>query len=385
MDLEAQVPALDRAALTGPVRSALGSETAEIEAWGYDLLYGGLGVAIGASAVYRVAGTARDRGGTGPWSLVLKVVRDPAHGLAPGAAPTEGWDREALAYRSGLLADLSEGLAAPRCYAIEARPGAAWLWLEDVADEVGPTWPIARFALAARHLGRLNGAYLAGRPLPGHPWLLRGLLRSRAAAAAGFWDGFDRVRGEPLPRRAWPGDLGDRALRLWHERDRVMAALDRLPQVFAHADADRRNLFARRDAAGADETVAVDWAQVGVAPLGAELPPLVTSSVLWSQGVGPGNLEELADGCLAGYLTGLGDAGWRGDRRLVEAGFAATAALRHGPLLGVGRAIAQSPAQRAAVERTMGGSVEEFADRWAAVQRFAFDRLDAARGFLGVA
>jgi hypothetical protein len=35
--------------------------------------------------------------------------------------------------------------------------------------------------------------------------------------------------------------------------------------------------------------------------------------------------------------------------------------------------------------RTMGGSIEEFADRWAAVQRFAYDRLDAVRGVLEAA
>ena len=190
------------------------------------------------------------------------------------------------------------------------------------------------------------------------------------------------MRGEPLARRIWPGDLGDRARRLWDGRDRVLEALDRLPQAFAHGDADRRNLFARRGAAGGDETVAIDWAHAGVAPLGAELPPLVTSSVLWSQGVGPGELGELADRCLEGYLAGLGDAGWRGDPRLAEFGFAATAALRHGPLLGAVEVVGMSQEQRAPVQRTMGGSVEEFADRWAAVQRFAYDRLDAARGIL---
>ena len=383
MDLETQVSAIDRAALTGPVRRLLGSDTAEIETWDHDLLYGGLGVAIGISAVYRVAGAARDGGVTRPWSLVLKILRDPTHGSVPGEDLPTGWDREVRVYRSGLLDDLPAGLVAARCYGIEERPGAAWLWLEDVTDEIGPHWPIARFALAARHLGRLNGVYLTERPLPDDPWLLlHGLLASRAAGVTGFWDDFARVRDDPLARRIWPGNLSDRALRLWHECDRVLAAIDRLPQSFVHGDADRRNLFARRGASGGEETVAIDWAHAGLAPLGAELPSLVTSSVLWSQGVGPSNLGELADRCLAGYLAGLGDAGWRGDPRLVEAGFAATAALRHGPLLGAVELVGMTPEQRAPIMRTMGGSIEEFADRWAAVQRFAYDRLDAVRGVL---
>jgi hypothetical protein len=386
MSHEALVPAIDRAALTWPVRSVLGSDTAEIETWDHDLLYGGLGVAKGISAVYRVAGAARDDGVTKPWSLVLKVLRDPTHGSASSGAPADGWDREVQVYRSGLLDDLPGGLVAARCYGIEERPGAAWLWLEDVADEIGPHWPIARFALAARHLGRLSGRYLTERPLPDHPWLLlHGLLPSRAAVVAGFWDDFARVRDDPLARRIWPGNLGDRALRLWYERDRMMAAIEHLPQSFVHGDADRRNLFARRSAAGEEETVAIDWALAGLLPLGAELPLLVTASVLWAQEVGPDDLAELADSCLAGYVAGLADVGWHGDPWLVEAGFAATSALRHGPLFGAVELVGMTPEQRAPIERTMGGSIEEFADRWAAVQRFAFDRLDATRGFLGAA
>ena len=91
------------------------------------------------------------------------------------------------------------------------------------------------------------------------------------------------------------------------------------------------------------------------------------------------------DSCLAGYVAGLTDVGWHGDPRLVEAGFAATAALRHGPLFGAVELVGMTPEQRAPIMRTMGGSIEEFADRWAAVQRFAYDRLDAVRGVLEAA
>jgi hypothetical protein len=67
---------------------------------------------------------------------------------------------------------------------------------------------------------------------------------------AAHWDSLDRVRDDPLARRIWPGDLDDRALRLWYERGHVMQALDHLPQSFGHDDADRRNLFVRRCTAG---------------------------------------------------------------------------------------------------------------------------------------
>ena len=386
MNLNVQVAAIDQAVLTGPVQGVLGSDTAEIETWAHHLLYGGIGVAFGISAVYRVTGTARDGDATRPWTLVLKILRDPTEGSGPGETRGEaGWDREAQIYRSGLLDSLPDGLVAPRCYGIVERPGAVWLWLEDVTDEIGPHWPIPRFALAARHLGRLSGRYLTERPLPTSPWLLRGLLPSRAGRVTGFWDDFERVRNDPLARRIWPGALGDRARRLWDERDWVLAAVDRLPQSFVHGDADRRNLFAWRSATGVEETVAIDWALAGVLPLGGELPLLVTGRVLWAQEVGPHDLGELADQCLAGYVAGLADVGWHGDPRLVEAGFIATAALRHGPLFGAVELVGMSPDQRAPIARTVGGSIEELADRWAAVQRFAYDRLDAVRGVLDAA
>ena len=46
------------------------------------------------------------------------------------------------------------------------------------------------------------------------------------------------MRDDPRARRIWPGALGDRALRLWHESDHVMQALDQLPLSFGDGDAD---------------------------------------------------------------------------------------------------------------------------------------------------
>jgi hypothetical protein len=203
MEFDVQGPALDRAALTGPVRCVLGSTTAEIAVWSHDLLYGGMGVTHGSSAVYRVAGTARDRGETKPWSLVLKILRDPTHSPASGGAAPDGWDREVHAYRSGLLDDLPAELAAPRCYAIEERPGAVWLWLEDVADEAGARWPIARFALAARHFGRLNGMYMTERSLPDAPCSCGGCSRRALRPWRGSGTALRTCAGSP-----WRGESG---------------------------------------------------------------------------------------------------------------------------------------------------------------------------------
>lgn len=136
---------------------------------------------VGALGVYRLSGVARSDGASHPWSVVLKIVRNPA-GLevAPGYVlppddfpPTHFsyWKREALAYQSGVLDDLPRGIAAPRCFAVvEATPQVFWLWLEDLATAAAP-WTLARYRETAHQLGHWNGAYLAGRPLPAQPWL----------------------------------------------------------------------------------------------------------------------------------------------------------------------------------------------------------------------
>src|SRR5262249_34931224 len=160
--------------------------------------------------VYRFTGTARAAHAAQPWSLVLKVLRAPAAGTTFAALAAEGWDREVRTYRSGLLAAPPAGLAAPRCFSIGEHGGLVWLWLEDLTDAAGPRWPVARFALAARHLGRLNGTSLAARPLPDYPWLQRTLLRWRVERSVAFWAAFDAARGDPWLPCCWPGDLPDR-------------------------------------------------------------------------------------------------------------------------------------------------------------------------------
>jgi hypothetical protein len=129
----------------------------------------------GVTGVYPLTGNARDQFDIRPWSVVLKLCTS----QLGGAEPTDWdyWQRELLAYQSGLLDHLPGGLAAPRCYGTEQSPGMFRLWLEDVTDVLGPRWPLARYGLAARHLSQFNGAYLAGRPLSLAVWLEVGWQR----------------------------------------------------------------------------------------------------------------------------------------------------------------------------------------------------------------
>ena len=63
-----------------------------------------------------------------------------------------------------------------------------------------------------------------------------------------MWRRYPTVREHPIVRRIWPGDVGERAHRIWQERERFIEALDRLPQTVCHQDFKRGNLLCRRRA-----------------------------------------------------------------------------------------------------------------------------------------
>jgi hypothetical protein len=70
----------------------------------------------------------------------------------------------------------------------------------------------------------------------------------------------------PLLRRACPSPVVDGFARLWAVRDMLLATLERVPIVVSHGDAQRRTLFADGDR----HTVAIDWANGSLRPVGAD-------------------------------------------------------------------------------------------------------------------
>lgn len=331
--------AIDGVLLRDVVSQALGSACVELEEWdcrplAYDVK------SLVAQGVYRLRGRARSKGISHPWSVVLKIVRDPA-GLeaAPGltlpedeAPPTNFfyWKREVVAYQSGVLDDLPPGLAAPRCFAVvEAAPRVFWLWLEDLGAPP-QLWTLDRYRETAHHLGRWNGAYLAGRPLPPQPWLHYDWLASLVGGVGPVWAAWVAQAppewGDPLLRVAVARPTLERIERLRADAPLFLAALERLPRTLCHRDAFPANLFERRGADGQPQAVAIDWAFVGVGAIGEELAPLITMRARPAGGIDRRQVEEVA---IDGYMAGLQEAGWSGDIRVVRLGYAATAPLRY--------------------------------------------------------
>lgn len=261
------------------MRLLLGRPEATLGPWGATALTAGWGTSERGGVVARVAGTATDHGETLRWSLILKALplpddessRDPAHFAYRR--------REALLYSSGQhpqagTRDPPGGLALPRCYGVDAAGGVLRLWLEGVPDEAGERWPLARFALAARHVGAFNGAYLAARPIPDAPWLARDWLPRVVAFHEPLFAQLATADLAPEVRAEWPDDLRRKALDLWARRGHLLALLAGQPVVFCHRDTFRRNLLARRRADVGDETVAIDWAFAGPGALGEDLAAL---------------------------------------------------------------------------------------------------------------
>jgi hypothetical protein len=328
----------------------------------------------GEGGVWRLAG--------GDWSLVLKVVVRHARADRGGDLVDEPghfffWRREPLAYASGMLDDLA-GVRAPRCYGVEERPdGSYHLWLEDVADDAGG-WTIERYALAARHLGRFNGAYAAGRPLPEHRWLHTGfgpLWRAESEEAVAPFRRAD-TWADPRTRALLPGDDGRRVLAAWDDRRVLEELADAAPTTLCHYDAFRGNM-----AAAGDETVLLDWEYVGLGAFGQEAGHLTTES-LFAAHV-PGDEADALDAAVfAGYLAGLADAGWRGDARAVRRAYCASASrrwLNTAVRRAHQAATCDDPALAARFERWLGMPVERCARHLADLTRLLLGFADEAR------
>lgn len=386
MAIEAAVQQIDEVALAGVVRRALGDPGAEIAGWRQEpVAYAN--VAPESRGLYRFSGTARCDGAVTPWSVVLKVFRAPQGDTT--AAPTDEhyYRREVLAYRSGVLDDLPDGLAPPRHYGVIEWPGdTVGLWLEDIQAAENPCGPLADYGLAARHLGAFNGVHLADAGHKGFPWLSRRALATWIAGNAYTIDLIQRPDGwrHPLVRRAFPESLAADLLGLWSQHEALCAALERLPRTLCHHDASPTNLFSRRVGSGEVQTVAIDWELIGHGAVGEEIGNLVPVSIIDFH-VGADEAARLEDEVFEGYLDGLRDAGWRGDPEPVRLAYAATAALRWAfPAAGWPIAIALDESGRHApeTEARWKRPLSEIFDQWAALASFLLDRAREARSLL---
>jgi hypothetical protein len=330
--------------------------------WECRPLSGGAGHSLG---VYRLEGHASFEKRIEPWSLILKICPGDDGESGPGQ-----WlygPREALAYRSGLIATLPAGLRAPACFEVSDRPdGTAWVWMEEVQDEQPGPWSLHRHVLAARELGKFSAGCLAAPP-PDVPWMRRGVLRRLAEAAAPTMASLDTLSipdAPPVVRAFFTPAIMAGIRRLWDDRHLLLDAYDSLPAVLCHRDAHRNNLRARRLPDGSEELIALDWEYVGWGVPGEELAGQLVGSAILSD-IGDVAVLDFDTACFAGYLHGMRDAGWEGDPRTVRLGHTTSLALRWGIGLIPGLALMLGdPAVHTAMEALIGRPIEDIGAQW---------------------
>jgi hypothetical protein len=232
--------------------------------------------------------------------MIPEALREAAFARFP-------WRVEADVYGSTLVADLPDGLRAPRIYAIDdLGDDRIRVWMEDV-PAARVAWNGKRYMAAARRLGRLAGRSVREALPAGAPPLAPGLGFIFSARTAVF--DIPALRSDETWRHPLmaalagtdPGLRGD-LLGLADEAPSIVDALERLPQAIAHGDACPQNLLP--DPLRADGFVAIDWGFTGLAPLGYDLGQLLVGRAE-SGDTEAADMPAIHDAILPAYIEGL--------------------------------------------------------------------------------
>lgn len=380
-DVDAGLAAIDAATLTPIVRAALGRDAVEVGRWEQAPFGHSLDDVYGSTrSIIRFSGVARAGGEELEWAAVLKIVT--ARSTPSDPSSPENGDREPLAYRCGFLNHVS-GVTAPRCFAVVERPqGGYWLWLEEIAEGIGREWPLDRYMLAARHLGRFNGSYGAGRTDIAYPWLSRSPFRDVVHEMSPGVARIRDARDNPYVARAVTPESAAALLALLDNSGQWLDVLDQMPQTICHWDAHRANLMSRTTAAGEIETVAIDWAGLGWGPIGSELSKLLSQTVNFF-GLSADALPALDARIFEHYLEGLRDAGWQGDERVVRFGYTAASAMRLIVRTATALELAFDDRKRAGYERAAGVDFGVLADTFSRTLPYYLSLAGEARRLAG--
>ena len=160
-------------------------------------------------------------------------------------------------------------------------------------------------------------------------------------------------------------------------RQVIEHSIERLPVCFCHHDAFRRNLMLRKTDAGANETVAIDWAFAGLGGVGVEAG-VTTSNAIAFADFPSDQVSELDDAIFTGYVDGLHTAGWRGDECRVRLGYAISAALRMASACALFIRLVQTPEAFGQWAPTFKRSFEDYCEHIAQALPFFLDLGDEA-------
>lgn len=244
-------------------------------------------------------------------TAVRKELRRPSDSSGPWAASTDPrhwnyWRREVEVYRDDELREqlADAGLVLPAAQ-VDERPDGAVLLMDDIAGTPGTHFSLAEHAALARACGRWQA-----RPAPERPWTSTGFLRDYSTTRDVPWQLMtdDAAWQQPLIRETWPAELREAWTGLLVHRDALLDLVATLPRARCHLDFWVSNVIQRPTG----ELALFDWSFLGDGALGEDIGNYIPDAVFdlfWPAE----RLPELAETCIANYLDGLHEAGWRGD------------------------------------------------------------------------
>jgi hypothetical protein len=238
-------------------------------------------------------------------SAVLKIARSPTLGPAgaPGWPTSDDpahwnyWQREALAYRTGLAASYSSfGIDPPALLDSATLPdGSIALWLAHDPGLPGISWTPSLLGDFAHRLGAAQAAWI-GR-IPDHPWLSRRWL-DQYLNRPEILVRWDVDWSHPLAA-IWPAPVRSSLAALWPARDKALAAARAAtPLTLAHLDVWPMNLVGSK---------LLDWSFVGHGGVGEDAANLIIDSV--TDGLMPAALlPDIEAFVMDSYVEGIGSA-----------------------------------------------------------------------------
>lgn len=296
--------------ITPIVRRAVGDDSAivasgrTVESMSVD------SVGQGTLGFLRVSGRIRNYAENTGWHFVVKVLEPSVTSFQDIIDDFSSPAREIGAFESGFLGSLDGGFRAAPCHGITRLGSVTLLWLADLSDSLPHPWGQEEFLVAARQVGIFNGSW------PEH------------RAPDGDWLDTEYVTNRPMSglRSGWNAPLKDAGAspvvaelaavsgvtgieNMYYEMAEITESVTAIPRTVCHNDFHSRNAFFRYEATG-PVTYAIDWASVGLGPVGIDGGTLA--------GGGLGRREEEA--LLAGeiekklfdeYVRGLDDAGFQ--------------------------------------------------------------------------
>jgi len=201
---------------------------------------------------------------------------------------------------------------------VETPEGDVELRLEHVEGRHAAGLTIEDLEATARVLGLAQGQ----RDLPDEPWLSEGYLRAYSTSRPVDWALMDDddAWSLPLMREHFGASLRQALAQLHRGRDRLLTVMENLPRTLCHLDVWPNNLISQP---GGD-IVFLDWAFAGDGAICEDIGNLIPDAV-YDLLLPHDLLDELDARLTSAYLEGLGEAGWRGDARVVRLGICASA------------------------------------------------------------